>query len=344
MQAIASRLLAALVYPRSVEDFTDFALPLSRATEIRAEVLDVRRETNDVVTLRLAPTRRWRGHRAGQHAAVTLEVDGVRRTRVFSIASAETNGREPIEITIKARAGGLVTPRIVFGVRRGDIVTISEARGDFVLPDRLPPRLLFVSGGSGITPVMSMLRTLLARKHEGEIRFLHFAKSDADIIFRDELVRLARNGRPGLRVSVHIGPFDAQTLAGAVPSFEAFDTWACGPEPMLAAVQRAFAARGSAERLRIERFSLPEAEAGAGEVVFTRSGKRTTERGSLLVMAERAGLAPEHGCRVGVCRTCTCRKVSGTTRDLRTGQLSTESDVDIQLCVSAPVGPVALDL
>jgi stearoyl-CoA 9-desaturase NADPH oxidoreductase len=343
MQAIASRLLAALVYPRSPSDFVDLAAPLRGSSEVRAEVVEIRRETHDVVTLRLAPNGRWRGHRAGQHTSVTAEIDGVRRTRFFSVASADAV-RETIEITIKARLGGLVTPRLVFGARRGDAITLSQAQGDFVLPDRVPERLLLLSGGSGITPVMSMLRTLIARGHEGEIQFVHFAKSDADVIFRDELVRLGRAAPRGLHIGVRLGPFDAQTLETAVPGFEIFDTWACGPEPMLAAVQEAFASRDAAVRLRVERFSLATSNEDAGDVVFARSGRRTSGNGPLLVMAEQAGLSPAHGCRVGVCRTCMCRKVSGVTRDVRTGQLSTESDVDVQLCVSAPVGPVALDL
>lgn len=347
MNGIASRLLAALAYPRAVDDFVDLALPLQSRRELRARILSVRPETHDTATLVLRPTTRLRPHRAGQHVALTAEIDGVRRTRGFSIASAEGRRDGALEITVKARPGGVVTPRLVSGALRGALVTVSQPAGDFVLPHVLPERLLFVSGGSGLTPVMSMLRTLLARGATGDLAFVHWARSEPDVIFAGELERAARAAPPGLRVHVCLGPFEPGELARRVPDFDRRETWACGPEPFLAAVTGAFAARDAAARVRVERFApaAPLADAaGEGEVTFVRSGRRARGRGPLLPMAERAGLRPPSGCRMGICRSCVCRKVSGVTRDLRTGELSTDADVDVQLCVSAPVGPVAIDL
>jgi ferredoxin-NADP reductase len=208
----------------------------------------------------------------------------------------------------------------------------------------LPERLLFLSGGSGITPVMSMLRTLLSRDHGRQIVFVHHARSKDDVIFAEELARIEREAPAGVRVHVRTGPFEAAALADLLPDFEEVDTWACGPEPFLAAVIGAFEARGAAGRVRTERFSVADTGGDGGEVVFARSERRGRGDGSLHAKAERAGLSPESGCRMGICRTCTCRKLSGVTRDIRTGEISTESGVDIQLCVSAPVGAVTLDL
>ena len=339
MNVLSSRLVAALAYPRAVEDYLELAFPLHSARDVRARVVDVRRETHDVATLVLRPNARWAGHRAGQYVALTAEIAGVRRTRCFSIASSPDRGDGVVELTIKARPGGAVTPALVWGDLRGSIVGLSQAQGDFVLPDEPPDRMLFVSGGSGITPVMSMLRTLLSRVHGSEIAFVHYARSREDVIFAEELARIRR---PNVRVHVETERLVDASLASIVPDFRDWDTWACGPAPMLEAVRR------MAPAVRVERFELARpvttSTDAIGEVTFTRSNRRAAGGGPILVMAEQAGLAPPSGCRMGICHSCTCRKVSGTTRDLRTGEISSDEDVDIQLCVSAPVGDVAVDL
>lgn len=341
MLETSARLLGALTYPRSLHDFLELVAPLHAAHEIRARVVDVRRETHDVATLVLAP-RRWRGHRPGQWVALTAEIGGVRRTRCFSIASAPSR-RGPLGITIKAQPGGAVTPSLVSGGMKGKIVVLSEAQGDFVLPRVIPARLLLLSGGSGITPVMSMLRALVGAGHTGTVAFVHHARSAADVVFREELAALARKKLPGLSIELRVGPFTDASLPDDVASFE---TFACGPAPFLAAVRASLRARGAEARMHEERFTLgPTSDGGEdGEVSFVRSAKRAKGKGPLLVMAEQSGLTPKSGCRMGICRTCTCRKIAGATRDLRTGEISTDADVDIQLCVSAPVGPVSLDL
>lgn len=328
MTTVATRLAGALVWPRTLDDWLELVAPLHSSSEIRARVVDVVRETHDVSTLVLEPNARWRGHRAGQHVMLTAEIGGVRRTRCFSVASAE--GETPIRLTIKSRAGGRVTPALTSAALRGAIVTLSEPRGEFVLPDVLPERILFLSGGSGITPVMSMARTLLARGHRGRVRFLHWARSPEDVIFDHG--------------TTFFGPFRAGDLLEGAPDFHLWDTWLCGPDGMMTLVKAAFAARGAERRVRMERFALESNEGSEGEVRFLRSQRSAKGKGVLLPMAEAAGVNPKSGCRMGICRSCVCRKISGTTRDVRTGELSSEANVDIQLCINAPVGAVEIDL
>ena len=326
MQSISGRLLAALAHPRSPHDFLELVKPLHSAHEVRARVESVVCETHDVATLLLRTNARWRGHRAGQHVLLTAEIGGVRRTRCFSVASAE--GDDVVALTVKAKPGGRVTPAIVSGALAGKIVSLSQASGEFTLPNPVPQRILLLSGGSGITPVMSMLRTLRARRWDGEISFVHYARSNDDVIYAAELQRL--------RAEVRIGHFRAAHLQE-----RDVDTWACGPPPFLDAVRAVI----SPERLRVERYTLGATTGSSeGEITFARSGKTAKGRGPLLAIAERAGLSPESGCRMGICKTCVCRKVSGVTRDLRTGAISAEADVDVQLCVNEPVGPVEIDL
>lgn len=334
MEAITSRLLAALAYPRVLDDFVELANPLRARRELRARIVETRRETHDVVTLVLETARPFR-HRAGQWTTLGVTIDGVRHTRCFSIASAENATR--LELTIKALPDGLVTPRIVAGTLDEPLVTLGKAQGDFTMPGEDGQEWpLFVSGGSGITPVMSMLRTLVGTGAADGVTFVHFARSKEDVIFAAELEHLARD----LDIRVHVGRFDA----GALPEgFLDRPTYACGPAPFLAAMEDAYA--GARGNLHTERFALEAPSSStSGNVFFRRSGRRADGRGPLLGIAERAGLVPASGCRMGICHSCACRKVSGTTRDVRTGELSTESDVDIRICVSEPVGPVELDI
>jgi ferredoxin-NADP reductase len=332
MTTVATRLAGALVWPRTLDDWLELVAPLHSSSEIRARVVDVVRETHDVSTLVLEPNARWRGHRAGQHVLLTAEVDGVRRTRCFSVSSPE--GETPIRLTIKAHPHGRVTPKLVSGALRGGIVTLSEPRGDFVLPEILPERILFLSGGSGVTPVMSMMRTLLARGHRGRVAFAHWARSPDDVIFDYG--------------TTFFGQFRAGDLMELDPDFHLWDTWLCGPDGMMRVVKAAFAARGAEHRVRTEQFALSRSDAGGtgaeGEVRFVRSRRSAKGKGPILPLAETAGVNPKSGCRMGICRSCVCRKVSGTTRDVRTGEVSSEGDVDIQLCINAPVGAVEIDL
>jgi ferredoxin-NADP reductase len=349
---LGSRLAAALAYPRGADSYAELAEPLWSSREVRARVVAVRPETADTTTLVMQPNDGWRRHLAGQYVALTVELGGIRRTRVFSLSSAPSRGDGLLEVTFKARPGGAVTPRLLKEAQVGMIVTLSQAQGSFVLPEPLPERVLLISGGSGITPVMAMLRELQATGFRGEVVFLHYARSQADVIFGDELRALAEGA--ALRVILEteaeapVRPeLTTASLAALVPDYEAWETWVCGPEPLLDAARRAFEGRGAAGRLHTERFSLGSAAGGAGEgsVSFRRSGREAKGQGkALLVLAEQAGLRPASGCRMGICHTCTCRKVAGVTRDLRTGALSTEDDVDIRICVSEPVGPVTLDL
>jgi len=348
---LGSRLVAALTYPRGVERYVQLVAPTFSLGEVRAEVVAVRRETPDVVTLELRPNGLLRAHRAGQYVALTAEVRGVRRTRCFSLSSAP--GGERVEVTIKARPGGVVTPELVGRLRAGAVVTLSQPQGDFVLPEPLPERLLLISGGSGVTPVMAMLRWLRASSYAGRVVFVHYARSAEDVIFGAELGELARGADERFTVVIETEreagkrpELTDASLSALVGDLARWEAYACGPEPLLAAVRRVFEARGAGERVHTERFTLATAAGGGegGRVEFKRSGKSAEGKGKLLVMAEEAGLNPPSGCRSGICHTCKCRKLSGATRDVRTGELSTDADVDIQLCVSEAVGEVTLDL
>jgi ferredoxin len=116
----------------------------------------------------------------------------------------------------------------------------------------------------------------------------------------------------------------------------------------MSAVREHYGAQGLADRLHTEDFRpAPAVITGAatGTVTFERSGTAAANSGdTLLLQAEAAGLTPEYGCRMGICFSCTQVKTSGCTRNVLTGELNNDPDVEVQLCISAPVGDVALDI
>lgn len=351
-RVLASPLVDVLLGPHGVDRYLELIQPALTIHDARARVLDVRHQTPRSVTVTVEPNAAWRGFTAGQYVPVGVEIDGVRQTRTLSPASPP--GARELEFTVTAHPQGQVSRHLKSHLRRGDVLHLGAATGDFVLPEPRPRRLALISGGSGITPVMSMLRALCDEGHDGEIAFVHYARTQGDWLYRDA-VRALAGRHPGLRVHYVAtreggeragAPALAQMLGGEIGDAHAA---VCGPPSLIEAVQAVWATLpGGAERVAHETFTplrLPASAPGEGSLHFTRSGRTVpVAAGSLLEQAEAAGLTPAFGCRMGICHTCTCRKAAGAVRNLRTGEVSEAEDEDIQLCISAPAGDVALEL
>lgn len=343
-RVLGSDLVNLLTGPHGVDRYTELVTPTWTLGEGRAKVVDVRRTTPRSVTLVLAPNEAFADTvKAGQYVNLTVEIDGRRHTRCYSPANAE--GAAHLELTIGHHDGGLVSTFLYERARRGMVVGLAGLGGDFVLPAQRPRRILFVSGGSGITPVMAMLRTLVNEGHPGEIAFVHYARNSAEACYRDELAELTGvrvlNGYTRSAGGDLDGRFGPDHLAAAMPSPDA--VFVCGPAALVDAV------RVHCENVHAESFVAPAldmpAEPSGGRVTFADSNIEIVDDGrSLLEQAESAGLAPESGCRMGICHTCTRRKTCGVVRNLTTGAVSTAPDEDVQICVSVPVGDVDIAL
>ena len=157
-RARRSPLLELLTGPHGVDRYTELVDRTCTTGEARAKVVAVRRQTPRSVTLVLEPNQAFTGFLAGQHINLTVEINGRRRTRCYSPASAEDATH--IELTIGRHDGGLVSTYLCDNARPGMVLGLDSVGGDFTLPADRPTRILFVSGGSGITPVMSMVRTM----------------------------------------------------------------------------------------------------------------------------------------------------------------------------------------
>ena len=183
-----------------------------------------------------------------------------------------------ITITVKAMPEGFLSTHLVGGVAPGTIVRLAAPQGNFVMPDPAPASVLFITAGSGITPVMSMLRTLVRRDQITDIVHLHSAPTESDVMFAAELAELQRS-QPGYRLRLRStrtqGRLDLSRLDDEVPDWRERQTWACGPEGMLNDAERVWSAAGIAERLHLERFAVSRAARArqGGTVEFARSGK-----------------------------------------------------------------------
>ena len=314
----------------------------------------VRHQTARSVTLTLRPNENWQGIRAGQFVSLAVQVDGVTLTRPYSPAGADQTWE--LELTVSTHPEGRVSRSLRDHACPGMTVGLSQAQGEFVLPSPRPERVLLISGGSGITPVMAMLRTLCADGYSGEIGFLNYARSAELALYGAELARLASR-HPGLRIargytrgrrSPLTGRFTREHLGAVCDEHSGAAAFVCGPPPLIEAVRGLWAGDGLPAPA-VETFAapaLPLDPAGAkGTVRFARSGHEAENSGLVLLeQAEDAGLRPDHGCRMGICNSCSCRKASGTVRNLLTGESSSRTDEDVRICVSVPVGDVVLDL
>lgn len=341
---------AAATHPLEPADYLDMFRPLRAGADLRARVVDVRRETADAVTVVLRPGRAWRGHQPGQYVRVGLEVDGVRLWRSYSLTSAPDATDGLLTITAKAVPDGVVSAHLAQELRPGQLVQLDQAVGDFVLPDPAPRKVLFITGGSGITPVMGMLRAGLDRLDDAVL--VHSEASADDVIFGAELRGFAAAGKLRL-VEQHTdsqGRLDVAALPALVPDLAERETWACGPAGLLDALEAQWDSLGPSGRLHTERFRTALAEPGEGGTVrFTGAGVVLDLDGAtpILDAGERNGLLMPSGCRMGICFSCVLPLRSGSVRDLRSGDVTTVApgdDVLIQTCISAAAGPCDIDL
>ncbi|MBG6217814.1 ferredoxin-NADP reductase/ferredoxin [Arthrobacter sp. CAN_A6] len=354
-----ARAASALITPLTPEDFLALFNPVFSARQLRGVVTRVERETENSATIYFRPGSGWHAHRAGQWARIGVELDGVRHWRSYSLSAAA--GQDP---AITVTDAGAVSNVLVRNTRPGDVLFLAPPQGDFVLPEH-PRALLMLTAGSGITPVMSMIRTLVPRRPDADVILLHSDRTPEVSLFREELNELA-DQFPNLRVTHWFTEergrldFTADTLDGLCPDWRSRAAYACGPEGFLDDAELFWAAESALPRtdpepgradpgsLTIERFSTSLA-GGAGHdgglVTFESSDREIEADGEtpLLDVGEDAGILMPSGCRMGICHSCLLPLRAGQVRDLRTGEVHGDPGQLIQTCVSAAAGPVNLD-
>lgn len=354
----ARRLAEAVTTPLVPADFLDLFAPLRAGADLRGRIEQVISETRDAATLVIRPGADWAGHVPGQYVRIGVDVDGVRQWRAYSLTHGPRADRR-IAVTVKAVPDGLVSHHLVHDMVPGTLVHLEQAAGEFVLPPS-GGRFLFVTAGSGITPVIGMLRNLFPSTDEGVLRpdrsadydvtVVHVAPTRPDSIFLRDLEALATAGAINLVArydDVH-GVLDVDELPALVPDLAERRTFACGPAGLLSALERFHADKGL--ELFTEQFRTTRVEPGDGGSVSFGNGQTLTADGAtpILEVAENGGVLMPSGCRMGICFSCVLPMTEGSVRDLRNGQITTavpgeSGAIKIQTCISAAAGACHLD-
>lgn len=345
--------LRALTTPLLPDDYLRLLNPLWSARELRGRIVSVRPETRDSATLVIRPGRGFSfRYRAGQYIGIGVLLDGRWRWRSYSLTSVPATGARTVTITVKAMPEGFLSSHLTGSVAPGTVVRLAAPRGDFVMSEPPPPSVLFLTAGSGITPVLAMLRTMKRRNQIGlsDVVHLHSTPDAGEVMFAGELAALGRTC-PGYRLIVRAtrssGRLDLARLDEVVPDWRARQTWACGPAGLLDDAEKLWGAADLADHLHMERFAAPVTRDGGagGTITFAASGRTVAADGAttLLEAGEQAGVLPPFGCRMGICHTCVVNLVDGRVRDLRTGA-EYEPGSRVQTCVTAPAGDCVVDI
>ena len=352
-----SRLAERATTPLLPQDYLDLFAPLRAGADLRGRIVEVQPETADAATIVIRPGADWAGHVPGQYVRIGIDVDGVRLWRAYSLTHGpRADGH--ISITVKAVPDGKVSNHLVRQARPGTLVHLEQAAGEFVLP-AAGTKLLFVTAGSGITPVIGMLRNLfpvadsgvvrLPRSADYDITVVHVAPSEPDSIFIANLRALDEAGLIRLVArydDVH-GVLDVADLDGLVPDLHERTTFACGPAGLLDALAAHHEQHGIP--LLTEQFRVATLATGEGGTVsFAKTGTTVEADGAtpILDAAEAAGVLMPSGCRMGICYGCVLPMREGAVRDLRTGEVTTAAPGDgvkVQTCISAAAGCCELD-
>lgn len=344
-------LAARATTPLLPDDYLSLLNPLWSARELRGEIVEVRPETDDTATVIIRPGWGFSGdYRAGQYVGIGLRVAGRWHWRSYSLTSVSDLKDDDISITVKATPEGFLSTHLVNGVEPGTIIRLASAKGDFALPDPPPSSLLFISAGSGITPIMAMLRSLRARGDRPDIVHVHSAPSADAVIFHDELRRL-ESEQDGYRLHLQIteqdGKLDFDRLDDIVADWRERSAWACGPTAMLDTVEKIWEENGLEDSLHMERFSIAATDKGGegGTVTFAISDKTIEIDGATSIMqaGEEVGIQMPFGCRMGICQTCVLPLEAGNVRDFRSGQEHGAGD-RIQTCISTASGNCTINV
>ncbi|MCP5169532.1 MAG: iron-sulfur cluster-binding domain-containing protein [Hahellaceae bacterium] len=308
-------------------------------------------ETADTFTYEFLPEQAFMASfAAGAHLNVRITTPEQTHIRTYTLSSSPK--KLPLfSLTIKQVSDGIVSNWLAEHMVPGRSLEFTVPDGDFVLPEHPPGRLLFIGAGSGITPMMSMLRFLAESANRSEIEMLYYARTPDDIIFRDELLNLA-DRIPGLRLNfcVENATADWAGLTGRVQAdhfsqlsqLNRHEVYLCGPAGFMQAATGFLKQQGVAEyQIHREVFAL---DLGAVSVTSDAKVQFTSEadaspakRKTLLEEAESRGLEITSGCRSGICKTCRCMKLSGETVNLLTGERSQTDNEYILPCVTQAV-------
>ncbi|MGC2654171.1 MAG: ferredoxin reductase [Mycobacterium sp.] len=347
------RAVRQLFRPLRPDDYLEMINPLWTTVELRGKVERVEPQGSQAASVLIRPGYEWVGHKPGQYVRLGVVIDGRYHWRAYSLTSDPEPGDGLISVSPKKVETGVVSPYLVEKIQPGELVRLGEVEGVFTLPEPLPAKMLFISAGSGITPIMSMLRSLDRRGDLGDVMVIHSARVRDEVMFLSVLEDLAErheNMQLDLRLTSDRGRMSPSDLDELCPDWRDREAFCSGPSELLDGLIEHWEDNGDPDRLHFERFQ-PKiggdgGEGEGGEVTFLDSDKTVECDGStpILEAGEEAGLELAYGCRIGICHTCVGTLKSGKLRDLRSGEVSEPTGQDVRICINAAEGDVELEL
>ncbi|MEB4211501.1 ferredoxin reductase [Mycobacterium sp. 94-17] len=347
------RAVRRLFSPLKPDDYLEMINPLWTTKELRGKVERIEAQGSEAASVLIRPGYEWPGHEPGQYVRLGVVVDGVYHWRAYSLTSDPSPEDGLISVTPKRVDGGVVSPYLVQKIQPGDLVRLGEIEGVFTLPQPLPSKLLFISAGSGITPIVSMLRSLDRQDRMTDAVVIHSTRTREQTMFLSTLEELDRRHqrlRLDLRITAERGRLEPADLDEACPDWREREAFCSGPGDMLDKLIEHWEGNGDRDRLHYERFQPKiggDANAGeGGTVCFLDSDKSVECDGgtSILEAGEQDGLNLAHGCRIGICHTCVGTLKSGKLRDLRSGEVTEPTGQDVRICINTAEGDVELEL
>lgn len=309
----------------------------------------------------------------GQFLTLEIPAEGGTVHRTYTISSSPSRPRS-LTITAKAQPESVGTRWMLDNLKPGVKLKAYGPAGLFTNAQSAARKFLFISAGSGITPMMSMTTCMYDEGRDADIVFINCARRPSEIMFRQRLEQMAcRTTGLDLKFVVdepdpyspwtgYMGQFNQLMLGLMAPDYLDREVYCCGPEPFMQAVRDALVGLGfDMERYHQESFAAPVEDAEAieelddtvpdedsgAEIYFAKSGRKAkcTETDTVLAAAQTTGLRIPSGCNFGVCGTCKVKKTKGEVHMVHNGGI-TQDDIDagyILACCSHPIGKVEVE-
>jgi ferredoxin-NADP reductase len=334
-----------------------------------ATVVKMKTENNDMYSLTLAISGKVNeqnfSFQPGQYIELQVKKNGSYIKRPFTISSslAQLQQDKTITLTIKKQFEGRVTPWLSSAIKEGEMLGVSPAKGDFVLstPSRSLSNMasnkevIFIAGGSGITPFHSLLLSHVANNPTINFTLLYFSRANQHAL-NESLVALEldhNNFTLKLLKSERDGHCSAAHINAVTSDLQRSEAYICGPNSMMDSTRELLLDMGLPEEsLHLEQFGLASFRNVDLNVVRNVSFAITNKdvvvdednQKTLLMLAEDNVVPAKYGCRMGICQECKCKKVSGVVYNSQTKTYSDTGEEDIQACISVPVTDVVINL
>lgn len=329
--------------PLLPDDYTHLVNPLWTTREVRGRIVDVTHGPDNTTNLTITPG--WGMNTrfsAGQYIGIGVAMNGRYVWRSYSLTDAPRPGRDTLSVTVKAIPHGRMSNHL-HDIQPGRIVRLAQPAGEFVLPTPLPPQLLFLAAGSGITPIVSMLRFIRSTgSTPPDIALVYCVRNPDDVLFSDDLNHLrSHGGRVHLHLTATSPRLTPDALLSLVPDAPSRSIFIAGSSTFTSTFATGLREAG-ANNITTEQFTLERTHTTTGgTVTFENQGISTESDGatSILESAESVGVQLPFGCRMGICQTCVQSIADGYVQDLRTGETKGPGE-RVRTCVCVPAGDV----